>query len=313
VRGARLTCLFTRLLAVADAELLGLVAAGERAAFRGAPGQGLDPLDRAIRLAEESRSSTVEARARWLLGVSLNAMGQYGRALNELTTACAAPEAPTEYRSLAAAAVASLFRQLGRHQDARDWDRAALEIAAGSADAQFDAWLGLAADAVGLGDSDQAFVAIAQSEPIVVTRPLWWRQKIRLDWVRAEVSLLRGDTSTAKLAAERALDGAETAGAPRHVAKSLLFAGIAAAQSGRLDDAAHLLARAGTLAEGLGARPIVWPARAVLAALVAKTAPADSERYLASARLSIRQIADELPAELAATWLERPDVSAILA
>lgn len=289
-----------------------MISAGERCAFRGAPGQGIVALGHAVSLAQQSGELTAQARARWLLGVCLNAVGHYGRALEELTTACAAPDAPTEYRSLSAAAVATLFRQLGRHADARDWDRAALEIAAGSADAQFDAWLGLASDAVGLGDSDQAFVAIAQAEPIVATRPLWWRQKIRLDWVRAEVSLLRGDTSTARLAGERALDAAESAGAPRHVAKSLLLAGIAAAQGGQRDAAADLLGRAGTLAEDLAARPIIWPARAVLGALLAETAPDEAERHLASARRSIQEIAEDLPAELAAAWLERPDVVAIL-
>lgn len=272
----------------------------------------MDPLRHAIGAAAEAQDVSSQARARWLLGVCLNALGSYGQALTELTNACAEPTAPSEYRSLSAGAVASMFRQIGRHPDARDWDRAALEIASGSPEAQFDAWLGLASDAVGLGDSDQAFVAIAQSEPLVAARPLWWRQRIRLDWVRAEVSMLRGDIATAQLAARRALEAAEAAGAPRHVAKSLLFCGLASAQIGQAASAIDELARAAALAQGLGALPLVWPSCAVLGALLDGHSPDEAQRHLAAARSAIRTISDDLPAELATAWLARPDVVAIL-
>lgn len=289
-----------------------MIAAGERAAFRGAPGQGVAPLQRAADQAREVGDPVAQALARWLLGVCLNASGQYGKALTELTNACAESAAPTQMRALSAAGVGSLFRGLARHSEARDWDRAAMQIAAGSPEAQFDAWVGLASDAVGLGDSDQAFVAIAQSEPLVAARPLWWRQRIRLDWVRAEVSMLRGDIATAQLAARRALEAAEAAGAPRHVAKSLLFCGLASAQIGQAASAIDELARAAALAQGLGALPLVWPSCAVLGALLDGHSPDEAQRHLAAARSAIRTISDDLPAELATAWLARPDVVAIL-
>ena len=73
------------------------------------------------------------------------------------------------------------------------------------------------------------------------------------------------------------------------------------------------LRRAATLAESLGSLPLVWPARAVLGALVAPTAPAESAAALASARNVVLQIADDLPGPFAEDWLARPDVAALLA
>ena len=58
--------------------------------------------------------------------------------------------------------------------------------------------------------------------------------------------------------------------------------------------------------------PLVWPARAVLGALVEETHPAESAAALASARSLVRQIADDLPPALAADWLARPDIAALL-
>jgi len=46
---------------------------------------------------------------------------------------------------------------------------------------------------------------------------------------------------------------------------------------------------------------------------VAPTLPAESAAALASARVVVRQIADDLPGRFAEDWLARPDVAALLA
>ena len=125
-------------------------------------------------------------------------------------------------------------------------------------------------------------------------------------------ALLAGDPAQARAAAERALDAAEAASAPRHVAKSLLFAGVAATSHGQQAAAVDLLARAAVLAEGLGARPLVWPSRGLLGALLAGSSPTESERSLEAARTVIRGIAADLPPLLAAEWLARRDIRALL-
>ena len=60
------------------------------------------------------------------------------------------------------------------------------------------------------------------------------------------------------------------------MAKGLLFQGVAELSSG-VPEAPSTLRRAATLAEGLSALPVVWQARALLGALVAGTAPEESE------------------------------------
>jgi hypothetical protein len=296
---------------VVDEELSGLLTAGERAVFRGVPGQGLVPLERAEALAGERGDVARRTRAAWLLGVCRSATGSYGAALAGLTTVASDPEVPSGQRSLPASAVGAIQRQLGRHSEGRDWDQAALDSAE-DPEAECEALLGLASDAVGLSEPDAVRQAVAGVERILADRPLWWRHHIRLDWVRAEAALLDGDPGPARAAAERALDAAEAASAPRHVAKSLLFAGVAATSHGQQVVAVDLLARAAVLAEGLGARPLVWPSRGLLGALLSGSAPTESERSLEVARGVIRSIAADLPPLLAAEWLARRDIRALL-
>lgn len=296
---------------VPDAELTGLLAAGERAAFLGVPGQGLIPLERAEVMAREAGDHGGAARAAWLLGLCRIAVGLYGQALEGLEQACADVSAPDAYRSLAASATADIHRQLGRAGAAREWDLAALDMAEGSPEAHFEAQVGLAADAVALSDPDAALEALDRAEALVAENPVWWRQRVRLEWTRSEVDLLRGDPGAARAAADRALDIAEAWGAPRHVAQSLLLAGVAAAARGRADGAVDLLARAAVLAEGLGARPLIWPSRAFLAALTAADNPVDVDAHLEAARAAVRQIADDLEEDLAEGFLARPDVRAL--
>ena len=130
--------------------------------------------------------------------------------------------------------------------------------------------------------------------------------------MRAEVALLQGRAEEAAESAHASVDLAEQSGAPRHVAKGLLFLGVAQVEAGHLTDAATVLRRAGLLAESLGTLPLQWPARAVLGALLADDAPAESERALAAARRAVTAIADDLPEPLRVEWLGRPDVDALL-
>jgi hypothetical protein len=57
---------------------------------------------------------------------------------------------------------------------------------------------------------------------------------------------------------------------------------------------------------------LLWPARAVLGALLAGSDPAESGRSLESARRAVEAIAADLPDDLRAEWLGRADVAALL-
>lgn len=294
-------------------ELADLLAAGERAAFHGRPAAGVAPLALAVETAAEAGLEAEAAAASWLLGVCLGAAGRYGRALEVLDPLVGAAGTPATraISALAAATVASVHRQLGRHAVAQEYDETALAASTDTPEGRFDALLGLAADAVGLGDSDAAAARLAEAADLLGERTDWWRQRVRLGWVRAEVALLTGDPQAAAEAAQGAVELAERSGAPRHVAKGLLFLGVAQVQAGHSPEAALTLRRAALLAESLGTLPLQWPVRAVLGALLADTDPHESERSLAAARRAVESIAHELTDDLRAAWLARPDIAAL--
>ncbi len=297
-------------------DLTELLATGERAAFHGRPATGVAPLQRAVELAHARGLDAEATAAAWLLGVCLGAAGRYGSAMLVLEPLASSDPGEADRRlfaSLAAATLGSVSRQLGRHAEGRGYDERALDLAGDAPEACFDAMLGLAVDAVGLGEAGAADAALAEAVGLAAGRGDWWRQRVRLDWVRAEIALLHDDADEAVARATAAVALAEASGAPRHVAKGLLFCGVAQVQRGDIDEAAASLRRAATLAESLGCIPLVWPARAVLGALVAPTLPDESAAALSSARSVVRQIADDLPNGYAEDWLARPDVAALLA
>ena len=276
-----------------------LLAAGERAAFHGRPADGVDPLRRAAAAAVASGREAESYAARWLLGVTLAAAGRFGSALGELDGLVRfSGEVSAERRLFAAlgsATMASIQRQLGRHSVARAYDEHGLVLGEGAAEPTFDCRLGLAADAVGLGDVDRAMREFERAEALSTHRPDWWRQRVRAGWVRAEIALLNGDPGTAGTAAQAAVTLAEASGAPRHVAKGLLFEGVALVEGGDFDQAVGVMRRAAMLAESLGTVPLVWPTRAMLGALVADVSLDESDRSLEAARHAAQYVADDLP------------------
>ena len=306
-------------------DLATLLASGEHAAFHGKPAAAVGVLEQAVVLAQSQGRAAEMAAAGWLLGVALGAGGRYGGALtvlSPLVDAGRAAEATPERRlfaALAAATIASVHRQLGRHAVARASDLEALALSDGAGEAGFDALVGLASDAVGLDEADEAARRLEQARALVPPRSdEWWRQRVRLGWAEAEVQLLDGQVDAAVDTALQAVERAEQARAPRHVAKGLLILGIAqvsggtASAAGHDPDAAVTLRRAATLAESLGTVPLIWPARALHGALVADDDPAESARSLAAARSAVLTLAGDLPPGVRADWLARPDIAALL-
>ena len=304
-------------------DLASLLAAGEQAAFHGKPAAAVGVLEQAVVLARTQGKAAEMAAAGWLLGVALGAGGRYGGALtvlSPLVDSGRAVGAPPEHRlfgALSAATIASVHRQLGRHGVARASDLEALELSGGTGEAGFDAQLGLASDAIGLDEPEEAAGRLERARALVPPRSdEWWRQRVRLGWTQAELLLLDGQVDDAVTTALDAVDRAEQARAPRHVAKGLLILGIAQVSGGQAPDgegdAASTLRRAATLAESLGTVPLVWPARALLGALVVEDDPADSAKSLAAARSAVLTLASDLPPGVRAEWLGRLDVAALL-
>ncbi len=295
------------------AELSALLSAGDRAAFRGVPSEGLEPLVRAESVALDAGDLAARSRSAWLLGICRMATGHYGQALRGLTAMASDISVPDDLRALPATVVASIQRQLGRHAEGLDWDRGALEAASGNPEALREALLGLGFDSVGLGDLDGARDALEQAERVAEGQETAWRQVIRLDWLRTELALLAGDRAGARATAGAALVAAEEANAPRHVAKSLILAGVTETSLGQSRAAIDLLTRSAILAGELGSPPLVWPSRGLLSALLAGSDETASQYCLVTARTAIRQIAADLPVVLAEPWLDRQEIRELLA
>lgn len=297
-------------------DLAELLATGERAAFHGRPASGVVALELAFERARSDGLGAEATAAAWLLGVCLAAAGKFGGSLTVLEPLVAAggSEVPERrlFAALAAATSAAVRRQLGQLVEAKLLDEAAFAFSEGAPEAAFDATIGLAADAVINDDAQTALQLLEQARLLTDGHQDWWRQRVQMAWVEAEVQLLHNEPVSAAETLLKAVRLAEMSGAPRHVAKTLLLLAVAQVQSGDLAAAEVTLRRSATLAESLGALPTLWPARALLGALLEESSPAESARSLAAARSGVIAIADDLPDDLRDVWLDRPDVAALL-
>lgn len=253
-------------------------------------------------------------RGCWLRAVGLGARGQYAAAW-ELLSSVLDLENDGADVSLAWSASASFHRQLGRHVVAGGLDEQALELALscppgpGALEAELDARIGLAADAVGVGDVALAAQRLEDASAVIPNDPIGsrplYRGQIRLGWVEAEVALLTGDGERARSAATGSVTLARVAGMRRHLAKSLLFVGVGESLVG---GSGHAAVREGlALAEEIGASTLVWPARSVLAGLE----PDISGQHFRAAAEVISEIAAACPPPIAAEWMRAGDVSRI--
>jgi len=244
--------------------------------------------------------AAVDPEERWLVAVALGGQGYYAAAAAELERLAADPAVPLRVAAHAAVTRAAHLRQLGGHAVARSWDARGLRLATaapvgpaqddgtdvgaalvGSAHgdgtdagaARIDALVGLAADAVGLGDPAGAERLLAAAGPALATHPSW-RPATRAGWVRAELALVRGTPAAAVAPAETALAAARRGGSRRHVLKSRIVLAVAqsAARVTTAEAAVTELDAAAAECAGLGLLPLCWPAD--LAALDLTQAPA---------------------------------------
>jgi hypothetical protein len=233
---------------------------------------------------------------RWLVAVALGGQGHYAAAAAELARLAADPAVPLGIAAHAAVTRAAHLRQLGGHAAARPHDARGLRLATaalrgpcgGGADgepcdgldaaaARIDALVGLAADAIGLGDPAAAERLLAAAAPALAAHPSW-RPSTRAGWVRAELALLCNRPEAAVEPAEAALAAARRGGSLRHVLKSRIVLAVAYAAVGvtTTREAVTELDAAAAECAAVGLLPLCWPAG--LAALdLAPDLPADQQ------------------------------------
>ncbi len=130
-------------------------------------------------------------------------------------------------------------------------------------------------------------------------------------WVQCEVALLESRYDDALVHARVAVDTAEAATAPRHVAKSLLFQSVALIEAGHRDEAVPDLRRSLMLSTSMGFLAVAWPTHAVLAALLKAAEPDKAHSHFVEASSIADTVRRGLTGSLAQRWDERADIVAL--
>ncbi len=203
----------------------------------------------------------------WLRAVALGGQGRYAAARTELLSIARRRPSPG-VASLALSTEASLLRQLGWHRLAAGFDGRALAVLGGTAGeeatvqtaARCDALTGLAADALGCGRLALGSALLERCAPLVGNDPALWRQRIRLNWVSAEIALALGDATTARRHASAAVDLAGDVDSVRHQVKSDLLLAAALSAGPDPDAAVDLGEQVLSRCAEHGLLPLRWAA-----------------------------------------------------
>ena len=280
---------------------------GRHAAFHGAPVVGIAPLQGLLATTTEPE---IRDEARWLLAVCQGASGLYGSALHTLEPLWVSEP----FAGHAHLVAASIHRQLGHFDSARHHDEQALFSTSRSV--RCEAFIGLAADAVGCGEADLAAGQLAHARQ--AWRPDWWREGIRLEWVCAELALLTNRATAAPVGLRGALEVATTHDAPRHVAKTQGFLAVSLHSAFPEDvesrrEAMGLLDHAAGAAQALAAWPLVWAFRRIQWHwLQCQGEEASAEPIREHAARAVALILADLPAHMRPGFRRRPDVADLL-
>ena len=208
----------------------------------------------------------------WLRAVAAAGQGRYGSALADLDRLHRSTD-DGPLLSLALSTRASFHRQLGWHDRARPLDGQALARAGADAESRADAFIGLAADALGVGRLAASARALAcAAEPVeraTAAEPLKparvGRLPVRLAWVSAELAMVSGDGRSAIEHAAGAVELAAGLGSVRHRVKSQVILAAAQCCGGEVAASRRTADEALREAGRHGLYPLRWAAASLLA------------------------------------------------
>ena len=229
----------------------------------------------------------------WLRAVVAGGQGRYGSAMADLDGVCRLQRGGPLV-SLAHSTRASFLRQLGWHDRARGWDGLAIALAGSDPESGADAFIGLAADALGVGRFAASATALRRAGELL-RRPASPRLPVRLAWVSAELAMARGEGATAVGHAERAVDLAAALGSARHTLKSAVVRAAALCSAGEIDASRRLADVALQDADRLGIIPLRWALACLLADIGSAThTAADVLRIRNECAATVRRPGGEL-------------------
>ncbi len=229
----------------------------------------------------------------WCRAVVAGAQGRYAEADALLQSL---PDDDSRWVSLSLSTRASHLRQVGSAQAARQCDAAALRVA-GDAEARADALIGLAADAVALGDVDGAVQQHAHAE---TDAGLAWRTRTRWHWVGAELAMLMRDDTSARGHAVAATMAARRQ-SPRHEAKSQLILAAATGDVAAFPEISHQIEEGGWIT-------LAWPLALIAGDHAEDCDPTELARMWSAGREATYAIEAAMPPGLVEAWVAHPGV-----
>jgi hypothetical protein len=206
--------------------------------------------------------SAETAEEHWLRAVASGGQGRYATARAELDTLARVRDGGP-FLALSLSTRASFLRQLGWHSHARKWDGRALILAGPDADARADALIGLAADALGVGQFPLSARLLARAGDVVGAGASA-RLPVRLAWVSAELAMATGDGAAAVGHAERGVALAAALDSVRHAVKSDVVLAAAWCCAGQPERSRGVADTALQAAEEHGLIPLTWALASLL-------------------------------------------------
>ena len=194
----------------------------------------------------------------WFLGKAACCLGDYGRAIAQITEAADVCEriGDRAWKSRFLNTLGWCHAEIGSWARAREFDRRASAVAHEIGDPEIvaNSEINLAVDALGLGDPDAAGVHL---EPIraALDRPgdpwMRWRYSLHAFHALGRLALAGRDPARALALADREIAGARRHRVPKVEARGLLLRGEALAMLERRDEASEALATAVRIADAI--------------------------------------------------------------
>jgi class 3 adenylate cyclase/tetratricopeptide (TPR) repeat protein len=272
-------------LAERSGDPLALVAclsqAGQRVQWLGDYRRAISLCERAVGIAMRERIPGDALSGQWFLGISLTAIGEYGRGLEVLMGALEISDRVGDraVKARLANTIGWCHSEFGCHIRAAEYNRVGAELAremvelglvAGAPELYANAVINLAGNHTALGDLDSAAEQLAVIEPQLgseLDRWMQWRYSLHLLHGQARVLLAAGDPERAVAKCELEHQGAVETHARKMIARSLELKGRALLVMDRRDEAEAALRRALQVARELEYPPATWRALSLLGEL----------------------------------------------
>jgi tetratricopeptide (TPR) repeat protein len=278
----------------------------------------------ALALAEEAHAIAQDIGNLWGRAYSLMNIygicvdrGELGRAM-AMMRECIAIAEPAGFippQATTRAELAYVHAYLGDLEGAQELVRVALNVARKNLQVALPWAMGAKSELHLLaGELDEAEAAIGGSPVELAPEPLQSASSFRVELVRGQIALARGEHIRAAEIADAILDRLRRRELRLFASEALLLKGRSLASAGKADEAKRVLGEARSEAKRREYRRVLWEVLRELSEILETQGNAEAARELrAEARRLVEGIAESVEEkELRSSFLDRPDVKVVL-